>query len=150
MKRRILFVDDEPCVLQGLERLLRSMRDEWTLDFAESGAAALNILEAESGAFDVVVSDMRMPGMDGAQLLEQVKHRYPQVVRIILSGHSERESILRSIGPTHQFMAKPCDADELRQVVARACALRDLLHNAPLRQLVFAVAHDSQLAADVR
>ena len=136
MKRRVLFVDDEPRVLQGLERLLRPMRNVWDVEFSGSAADALEVLEKEDGAFDVVVSDMRMPGMDGAQLLEQVKRRYPQIVRIVLSGHSERESILRSIGPTHQFMAKPCDADELQQVVARACALRDLLSNGPLRQLV--------------
>ena len=97
------------------------------------GEAALK--ELSLGSFDVVVSDMRMPHMDGAQLLGEVKERYPQVVRIVLSGHSELETILRSVGPTHQYLAKPCDPDKLKAVITRACALRDLLGDNTLREL---------------
>jgi len=83
--KRILFVDDEPNILAGLKRQLRSQRKEWEMAFAESGEAALDMLSETP--FDVVVSDMRMPGMDGAELLNRVKERYPETVRIILSGH---------------------------------------------------------------
>lgn len=134
MKRRILFVDDEPKVLQGLRRMLRPMRNEWDMAFADSGEEALRVL-AEA-PFDVVVSDMRMPGMDGAQLLTEVMRRYPHIVRIVLSGHSEKECILRSVGPTHQYLAKPCDSAQLKSIIARACALRDLLSDELLRKLV--------------
>lgn len=132
--RKILFVDDETMVLEGLRRMLRSMRREWAMDFVENAENALNKLKEES--FDVVVSDMRMPGMNGSQLLDQVRRQYPQVVRIILSGHSDREMVLRSLGPTHQFLSKPCDAELLKNTITRACALRDIIHNDTLKQIV--------------
>jgi len=134
MKKRILFVDDEPNVLQGLQRMLRPLRSEWDIAFASGGPEALQKLASEP--FDVVVSDMRMPGMDGAQLLSEVRRLYPQTVRIVLSGHSNQEMILRSVGPAHQYLAKPCDAETLKSTVARACALHDLLANESLKKLV--------------
>jgi HD-like signal output (HDOD) protein len=132
--KKLLFVDDDPNILRGLGRLLHCMRAEWSMEFAESGPKALEILAAER--FDVVVSDMRMPGMDGAQLLSEVMARYPQVVRIILSGQSDHEFVLRSVGPAHQFLSKPCDPQVLQSVVARACALRDLVASEPLRKAI--------------
>jgi HD-like signal output (HDOD) protein len=133
MKRKILFVDDEPNVLGGLQRMLRSMRHEWEMSFVGGGREALEVLAREP--FDVVVTDMRMPGMDGANLLAEVMSRYPKTVRIILSGHSDREVIMKSIGPAHQYLSKPCDADIVKATVVRACALRDLLANETLKRL---------------
>ena len=135
MKKRILFVDDEPEVLNGLKRMLRGMRHEWDISFATSGREALELFDDGPG-FDVVVSDMRMPGMDGAQLLEEVKKRRPGAVRIVLSGHSEREMVMKSVGHTHQYLAKPCRPDVLKATVERACALRSLLANESLLELV--------------
>ncbi|MEZ4503307.1 MAG: response regulator [Dehalococcoidia bacterium] len=133
-RRRVLFVDDEPRVLRGLRRLLDPMRDEWEISFAESGAEALDKLsEAE---FDAVVTDMRMPGMDGAELLHEVLRRHPHTVRIVLSGQSDQETRLRAAGPTHQFLTKPCDEETLRRTLTRACDLRDLLRRDSLRRLV--------------
>ena len=132
--KQILFVDDEPRVLDGLRRMLRSMRDEWNMTFVTSGAEALKTLEERP--FDVVVSDMRMPGMDGAKLLNEVHHRFPHIVRIVLSGQSDQDSIYRSIASTHQYLAKPCDADILKMAVIRACALRDVLRSDTLRGAV--------------
>lgn len=134
MKQRILFVDDEPNVLQGLQRMLRSMRNEWDMDFANSGEEALR--KMDEAPFDVVVSDMRMPGMNGAQLLKEVARRYPDVVRIVLSGHSDREYILQLVTTTHQYLAKPCDAETIKDTVNRACALRDLLSSKELSAVV--------------
>ncbi len=134
MTKRILFVDDEPKVLQGLQRSLHSMRSEWEMVFASSGAEALETMARSH--FDVVITDMRMPGMDGAQLLNQVKKRFPQTVRIVLSGQSDRETILRSIGPTHQYLAKPCDVDDLKQKLAHAFALRELLAEPRLKEVI--------------
>jgi CheY-like chemotaxis protein len=83
-RRRLLFVDDETLVLQGLKRSLHSMRAQWDMNFVESGGAALEALSRES--YDAIITDMRMPVMDGAQLLEAVKEKYPEVVRMVLSG----------------------------------------------------------------
>jgi HD-like signal output (HDOD) protein/CheY-like chemotaxis protein len=131
--KRILFVDDEPNVLQGLKRMLRPMRKEWDMAYAGGGEEALTMME--ESPFDVVISDMRMPGMDGAQLLTEVTRRYPNTVRIVLSGQSEKEAIFKAIGKTHQYLSKPCNPEVLKQTVARACALRDLLSNEELKSL---------------
>lgn len=132
--KHILFVDDEQRILDGLRRMFRPMRHEWTTVFATSGPAALE--ELARGHFDVVVTDMRMPGMDGAQLLSEVRTRYPSVVRIVLTGQSDRETTLRSLGQTHQSLSKPCDPEELKRTVARALALRELLASESIRSLV--------------
>jgi HD-like signal output (HDOD) protein len=132
--KQLLFVDDEPKVLDGLKRSLRPMREEWNMSFVASGAEALQALE--QAPFDVIVSDMRMPVMDGAQLLNEVRQRFPQVVRIVLSGHSDIELVYQSIAATHQYLDKPCETELLKATVMRACALRDLLGSDSLRQLV--------------
>ncbi|MFN0085853.1 MAG: response regulator [Blastocatellia bacterium] len=132
--RRILFVDDEPNVLDGLRRMLRPMRHEWEMVFVSGGTEALAALSSRQ--FDVVVSDMRMPGINGAQLLAEVMSMQPRAVRIILSGHSDQELILKSAGLAHQYLAKPCDSEEIKRIVARACALRELLEDEPLKRLI--------------
>ncbi|MCL4693648.1 MAG: HDOD domain-containing protein [Candidatus Hydrogenedentes bacterium] len=132
--KSILFVDDEPNILVGLERMLRPMRHSWTMKFVNGGQAALDFMEKEP--IDVIVSDMRMPGMDGARLLSEVMQRYPRVVRIALSGHSGDETMLRLTGPIHQFLSKPCNPDVLKETVERAFSLRNLLQDDALIRLV--------------
>ena len=132
--KRILFVDDEPNVLDGVRRMLHSMRREWEMVFTSSGQAALTELEAAH--FDVIVSDMRMPGMDGATLLTRVQERFPEVVRIVLSGHTEMEAALRAVPVAHQFLTKPCDPDDLRSVVEQACNLQALFDNKTIRDVI--------------
>lgn len=134
MKKRVLFVDDEPNVLQSIRRLLHSARAEWNMQFVKSGPEALAVLAQE--AFDVVVTDMRMPKMDGAQLLTEIKDRYPHMVRIVLSGHSDQEMILRSVRPAHQYLSKPAEAEALKSTISRACALRELLSQETLKSVV--------------
>jgi len=123
--RTILFVDDEPMLLEGLRRALRDMRGEWTLLSATDGEEALRLLEDQP--VDVIVSDMRMPGMDGRQLLKTVKERHPDVARLMLSGHADQASLLEAVGCAQQFLAKPCDAKVLRDTVTRTLSLRELL-----------------------
>ncbi len=137
MRRRILFVDDEPRVLSGLRRLLHPMRAQWDMSFAEGGQQALAMLDQQP--YDVVITDMRMPGMDGATLLAEVRQRLPRAVRIILSGQSDKELVLRSVGPAHQYLAKPCEPEILRQTIERACALRDLLDSDAVQRVVGAI-----------
>ncbi len=137
MKKKILFVDDERKVLDGLRRMLGSMRPEWEMEYAGSGQEALEILKGK--AFDVVVADMRMPGMDGCELLGRVRNLHPQAVRIILSGNSDKDLILNSTGLTHQFLSKPCDAKALKTTIARACAMRELLEDESLINVIFRI-----------
>lgn len=131
--KTLLFVDDEPRILQGLQRQLHNMRHEWNMSFASSGAEALKLMAANPA--EVIVTDMMMPGMDGAQLLTEVLKRHPNTVRIVLSGHADRETVLRLVGPAHQYLSKPCDVDELRNAILRAFTMRDLLSNEQLKQL---------------
>ncbi len=134
MKKRVLFVDDEVIVLYGLRRVLRCLEPEWDLCFATSGREALEVMA--SSPVDVVVTDMRMPGMDGAELLLTVKERYPDVVRIILSGYSDPHLIFKSIGSTHQFLAKPCDPETVRKTISNAVGLRSILSDEKLMRVV--------------
>lgn len=132
--KRILFVDDEVSILDGLKRMLRPMRSEWEMSFAPGAEAALALLEAAN--FDVIVSDMRMPGMDGAQLLEVVREKYPSVFRIILSGYTELQASLRAVPVAHQFLLKPCEPEALRAGIARATTLAEVLDSRMLISLV--------------
>lgn len=132
--KRVLFVDDEQQILDGLQNLLRKQRREWDMVFALGAPAAL--LELEKSAFDVVVSDMRMPGMDGAGLLLRVKELSPATARIILSGHAERDAVVRVLPVAHQFLSKPCDAATLRSVIDRACGFQKLFEDKAILQVV--------------
>ncbi len=134
MPKRLLFVDDATNVLDGLRRALHGMRKEWDMHFVDNAEAALKLLDEQP--FDVVVSDMRMPRMDGAQLLEQVKLRHPNIIRVVLSGQSSKAAVLRSLAPAHQFLSKPCDPQELIARLAQAFAMRDLLSNEALKTVV--------------
>ena len=132
--KRILFVDDEPLILEALQRSLYPMHREWEMRFASSGAEALRVL-AEWPA-DVVVSDMRMPQMNGAQLLNEVKQRHPRTARLILSGFSDLEMIMQCISGTHQFLSKPCTSEFLRNVVGRALEIEGWVNNDQVKALV--------------
>jgi putative nucleotidyltransferase with HDIG domain len=135
--KRILFVDDEPNILDGLKRMLRSQRRVWNMEFASSGEEALSAMAVEP--FDVVVTDIKMPGMNGAELLAQVQDRHPRTVRIVLSGHADMEASMRSVSVSHQCIAKPCDADTLKSIVARACGLEALLQEPSLQEALGSV-----------
>jgi HD-like signal output (HDOD) protein len=133
VRRRILFVDDEPGILDGLRAVLRSMRREWEMVFALGGQTALEQLK--NATFDVVVTDMRMPVVDGAEVLRQTKEIQPRAVRIVLSGETDADTALKTVFTAHQFMAKPCDCETLRGVVHRACQLNELVLSDELRAL---------------
>lgn len=133
MKPRVLFVDDEKNILLGLRRSLHTKRKDWDMHFACGGKEALDLLSQHS--FEVIVTDMRMPEIDGAELLRQVAADYPATVRFILSGQSDREATYRAIGSSHQFFSKPCDIDELIKMIDRNLALRSQLSAGVCRYL---------------
>jgi HD-like signal output (HDOD) protein len=135
--KRILFVDDESKILDGIRRMLYADRKRWIMEFATGGEAALQACETE--AFDVVISDMRMPGMDGSTLLGHIRDRFPSTVRIILSGYSEAALATRAAHVAHRFLAKPCSASELQATIERVCTLQDLLAAPEIRKVIGAV-----------
>ncbi|MBI3817698.1 MAG: HDOD domain-containing protein [Planctomycetes bacterium] len=137
--KKILFVDDEQDVLDGLANSLRRNRKQWGMQFALGANAALTKLAGER--FDVVVSDMRMPGMDGAELLRSVKDLYPATARIILSGHAESQAVFRALPVAQQFISKPCDSQTIQNVIERTCSLQELLQEPKLKSIVGSLEH---------
>jgi putative nucleotidyltransferase with HDIG domain len=131
---RIIFVDDELNVLQAMRRSLHAMRSEWNMEFLPGGVEALAALKASPA--DVIVTDMRMPGMDGWQLLTEVRKLYPQTVRLVLSGHAEATSIMRAVGMAHQYLAKPCESEAIKSAIVQTLKLRHLVSNDQLVALV--------------
>ncbi len=131
-------MDDESRILDGIRRMLYAERKRWEMEFALGGEAALKAFGAKS--FDIVISDMRMPGMDGATLLTQIKEISPITVRIILSGHTEVEAAMRAIPVAHRFLAKPCNASALREAIERTCNLQDVLSSPDIRRVVSGIA----------
>ncbi len=135
--KRILFVDDEENILSGIRRMLRPMRKSMDMEFAGSGREALELMAKEP--FQVVVSDMRMPGMDGAELLGEVRKLYPDTIRIMLSGYATPESIMRTVHVVHQFLSKPCEPESLKNTLHRAFLLHEILTSSNLRKVVSAI-----------
>jgi len=135
--KRILFVDDDSKILDGLRRSLSRDRNRWELEFAVGGEAALQA--CEKAPFDIVISDMRMPGMDGATLLGHVRERYPQTARVVLSGYSDIPTATRAVPVAHRFLAKPCEAAELRSAIERVGMLQDLMASPEVRKVVGAI-----------
>lgn len=134
LRKRILFVDDEPVFLELFKAMFAPMADEWEIFVAADAEAALALMERHP--FTVVVSDMRMPGMDGAQFLTEVMRRHPKTARIILSGYADQDEVAQSIGAAHQFLSKPCDLMTLQSTLTRVCALDVFLRAEPLKELV--------------
>lgn len=114
----LLFVDDEPGILSALRRLFRP--HGYRIFIAEGGAAGLEILEKES--IDLVISDMRMPEMDGAAFLREVRSRWPKVMRILLTGYADITSTVAAInqGEIYRYIAKPWDDNEIVTIVREA------------------------------
>lgn len=120
---RILLVDDEEAILSSLRRSLRSP-NYFLKSFNDPRAALKHI---EKNAYDLIISDYRMPNMDGVTLLSEARQYQPQAVRLILSGYTDKEALLDSINKAHiyQFICKPWDDHSLRQSVNQALGYGD-------------------------
>jgi HD-like signal output (HDOD) protein/CheY-like chemotaxis protein len=133
----VLLVDDEPNVVQGLQRFLRRYRDTWEVSTANSGRAALAIME--TATFDVIVTDMRMPEMDGAAFLAVAKARSPATMRIVLSGQTDAAAALRALPVAHQFLSKPTDPAVLFAQLQRLAATHDVIADPRVRAAMGAI-----------
>lgn len=138
-KMNILFVDDEPNIINGLKRMLHTLRNEWNMYFVESGAAALEVIKNQM--INIIVTDMKMPQMDGAQLLSIVKEKYPGIIRIILSGYSEKEFIMKTTSSAHQFLAKPCKVETLTATINRLINLKKLVMSDELQKKIISLSN---------
>ncbi len=136
--RRVLFVDDETRILDGLRRNLQGQRQRWQMSFVDSAAAAMAALERDR--FDVVVTDFRMPGMDGGQLLRIVQERWPDTSRLMLSGHTDAADLLDAMAVTHRFLDKPCERTLLVDAIEGALFLRDAFVGDALRGEIGGIA----------
>ncbi len=134
MKKTVIFVDDDANILDGLRRMLRPMRNEFEISFASGATEALQMMEAIS--FDIIVSDMRMPGLSGAELLTEVKKKHPHTIRIMLTGQADDSAVMQCVNVVHQFLAKPCDPEKLKNILLRAGVLHSLLNNEELKCIV--------------
>lgn len=133
-KTRILFVDDEEDVLAGLRTGLRRARKRFDCEFAVGGAKALELLDEQS--FDVIVSDMRMPGMNGVELLTRVSEEHPDVVRIVLSGEAGSDLLIQALHITHQWLSKPCSSEAIIAALDNAVRYRSLLRSSDMLEAV--------------
>lgn len=131
---RVLAVDDEAYVLRALQRELRG--HPFDLITESDPAAALERVRQEE--FDIVISDCRMPGIDGVRLLTEVRRRHPHTVRIMLSGHADMQDLLLSINEAgiYRFISKPWSMPDLSSAVTEALQQRrTLLENEKARQI---------------
>lgn len=131
---KVLFVDDEPRILSGLRRQMHSQKGQFSAEYVSSGADALAYLEKVR--VDAVVTDMRMPEMNGAALLRRVCEVQPETVRFVLSGHSDDDDALEASNYSHRFLRKPCDGELLTSSLLQAFSLRSILQNPDLRRRV--------------
>jgi CheY-like chemotaxis protein len=115
--KRVLFVDDEGKALEDLKIMLQVQEFPWEVAYATSGKSALDLMAEKP--FDVIISDIRMPEMDGAALLKIVCERFPGAVRIVVCSQEEMNGALRAVPVAHQFLLKPCDPHMLRVAVER-------------------------------
>ena len=124
-KHSVLFVDDDPNILSGLKRVLRSQRKNWHLIFTDGGEKALELMQQSE--VDVIVSDMLMPGMNGCALFEKISKQYPGVIRIMLSGQTSRTNVAKSILNSHLFLSKPCPIEYLINTLERVRKIKEIL-----------------------
>lgn len=137
LKHQILFVDDDPLILQGIRRSIEDYLDLWTPAYANSAEEALRKLLDQP--FDAVVTDLLMPGTNGLQLLQEVSRRHPEVLRFVLSGNTKDAEVMGTTRIVHQMFPKPCSIERIFDSIEQACRLRDNLSDPNLIRIVTGV-----------
>ena len=127
-------MDDEPTVLRAIQRGLRRQGDRWDVTFCSTAQEAMDVLRDES--YDIIVSDVTMPNMDGIELFRELRSIAPDVVRILMSGTIQSDVVMSAVPVAHQFLAKPWSLQGLIEVLEKASELRELLSNRSVRGVV--------------
>lgn len=122
-----MFVDDDPLVVRGLARNMSTMGAKMDISVRTSAADALKALEKE--LVDIIITDLYMPGTDGTALLNEVKSRYPTVIRFVLSGEARPEVMLQAARMSHQYLSKPCETARLYQTIVETLARLSTIKN---------------------
>jgi two-component system probable response regulator PhcQ len=145
MKHAVLLVDDEPSIRETLTRTLR--REPYEIVDAASGQEALRTLASKR--VDVVVADERMPGMTGTELLSRIRESYPDVMRIMLTGHASLDAAIRAIneGEVYRFLTKPCNPADLAMTIRRAIQHKELF--AETQRLLKTVKHQAAVIEEI-
>ncbi len=133
-KKRLLVVDDERSVLDGLRRILYRRKNEWKLEFVSNARDALSAMRTHH--YDIVISDLKMPGMNGVVFLEKVKRKYPNTIRFMLSGYNDKKLIDRAVRCVHRFIPKPCQPGTIETMIDQAFALRSRLYTENVRRII--------------
>jgi putative nucleotidyltransferase with HDIG domain len=134
MKPQILFVDDERNILEGYKRMLRLLRGEWDMHYAMSGTEALEIINVTP--IDLIITDMRMPKMDGAALLRGVTKLHQSAIRMVLSGNADSALMMNALDIAHQFMSKPCTPEIFESIIRRVLSFRAFLADDNLKKVL--------------
>jgi HD-like signal output (HDOD) protein len=129
--KRVLFVDDEPQLLDGLRVGLYSRRKDWDMQFAPGGEKAIELMQQSH--FDVLVTDLRMPGVDGTTLVTRAKTDSPDTIRIVLSGYVNEEHSQRLVSLVHRYLSKPCETKKLEECIDRCLRTQSVIQSAELR-----------------
>lgn len=134
MMKKILFVDDEKYILRALQRAF--IDEDYDIFVAEDGESALDILK--NNQIDLIISDMRMPKMDGYELLKIVKNKYPSVIRIILSGYADEDIIFKAIQTNiaKLYIYKPWDDETLKKIIKNVFYIEQLIKDKKLLEII--------------
>jgi HD-like signal output (HDOD) protein/ActR/RegA family two-component response regulator len=136
--KRLLFVDDEPQILQGVKVSLYTRRKDWDMHFATGGAQAIELMRESH--FDVLVTDLRMPGVDGITLVARTRSDSPDTIRIVLSAYADEDQSHLLASLAHRYLSKPCESKQLEACIDRCLATQSLIQSADLRAQLGAVA----------
>src|SRR5467141_722374 len=133
-QHRVLIVDDDPALLQALPETLRLRMDGVTVEVADSAVAALGHIVARD--YDAIVTDIKMPGMDGLALLAEIRTRWPDTPTLMITGHGENELVVGALrGGACDFIHKPIDRDYLVTALQRAMATHEASRRVKEQQL---------------
>jgi len=130
----ILFVDDDLEIILSTRRYIHTFHQDWKVTYANSTAEALEHLKVKK--YDALISDIRMTGISGIELLEQVKKQYPHMIRMILSAHPDREASLQVSGLVHQYLFKPCPVEKIVETIQLALSTKQFVQEQRLRDLL--------------
>jgi putative nucleotidyltransferase with HDIG domain len=131
---RILFVEDDPVVMANLRRVLSTMKREWEMRFCTNGEEAVTTLMERT--FDVIVTDLSMPGMNGMELLALTQYQHPRMIRVLVSDVDNSDHVVNGAGVAHRILRKPFDPAELSAAIDRCIELEQRLNDPDLQRMI--------------